>query len=76
MYNIWKHYLFQAVLSSVNVVLIYVVKYLVRSALPAHAYTIFFLRLEVVSIIVHYVIVMNYPYISIELNGLNEVFSQ
>ena len=52
-----------------------IVKYLVRSALPAHAYTIF-LRLEAVSIIAHYVIVMNYPYISIELNGLNEVFSQ
>ena len=41
---------------------------------PSHAYTIFFFRLEVVFIIVHYVIVMNYPYISIELNGLNEVF--
>ena len=66
-------FLFQAVLSSANVVLIYVVKYLVRSALPAHAYPIF-LQLEVLSIIAHYVIVMNYPYISIELNGLNEVF--
>ena len=65
-YAIWKHCLFQAVLSSANVVLIYVVKYLVRSALP----------IEVVFIIAHYVIIMNYPYISIELNCLNEVFSQ